>query len=83
MHMTSSEQPATMVNLTSAIVQQDVTVEEAAAAAAAAAAEAAAAAIAEDESPVFKYLVEGFLMPAVSAFGIIGNLLSMYILRCA
>ena len=34
-----------------------------------------------EEESFFKYLVEGFLMPCISLFGIIGNLLSMYILR--
>ena len=34
-----------------------------------------------EEESFFKYLVEGILMPCVSLFGIIGNLLSMYILR--
>ena len=34
-----------------------------------------------DSMTFFNYLVEGFLMPCISLFGIIGNLLSMYILR--
>ncbi len=31
--------------------------------------------------PVFKYFVEGFLVPAISVFGVVGNVLSTYILR--
>ena len=41
----------------------------------------AAASTVEYEESFFKYLVEGFLMPCISLFGFVGNLLSMYILR--
>ena len=41
----------------------------------------AAASTVEYEESFFKYLVEGFLMPLISLFGFVGNLLSMYILR--
>ena len=34
-----------------------------------------------EEESFFKFLVEGFLMPCISLFGIVGNFLSMYILR--
>ena len=44
-------------------------------------AEAAASTAEEYEESFFKYLVEGFLMPLISLFGFVGNLLSMYILR--
>lgn len=33
------------------------------------------------ESKMFKYIVEGWLMPSVSLFGLAGNFLSMYILH--
>ncbi len=33
------------------------------------------------ELSTYKYLVEGFLMPAFSLFGLLGNSLSVYILR--